>query len=353
MPEDQPPLDDRLCWLECHAQPAVAAGTEFLAEDRRQDGGRHAAEEDDRPDGYEDGEEQIVHVDGRLLVALSARLQFLRIAFQHHHHVVDGFGNAAGEIAGAERRHHVVFDDQLGVQVGQRAFQPIADLDAHLAVVRRHQKQHAVVFLGLAELPEAEQPVGVRLDLLAVEAGDGGDDDLVGAFCLEVGEFLGERGFGACIDDAGIVDDAAGQRREIGGEGGEGEEEKRASQDAEEGAPSTPLWPAGHLPRKGGDWLSLPRSPICTVERLAKVAKLLISPLAGEMSGRTEGGVKERKARKDQAHQPSYHPPCFVPKSTFGGCILSSSTVKLAKGSLLRNQKVAHSTEGKVFSVRL
>ena len=70
-------------------------------------------------------------------------------------------------------------------------------------------------------------------------------------------------------------------------------------------------------------------------------------------SGRTERGVKEYKAENDQACQPIAYPPCFVPKSTFGGCILSSSTVKLAKGSLLRNQKVAHSTEGKVLSVRL
>ncbi|RWI31485.1 MAG: hypothetical protein EOR13_25110, partial [Mesorhizobium sp.] len=52
----------------------------------------------------------------------------------------------------------------------------------------------------------------------------------------------------------------------------------------------TPLCPAGHLPRKGGDWL-LPRpSPIAAVARRAPAAKLLISPLAGEMAGRPEGG---------------------------------------------------------------
>ncbi|MGY3327541.1 hypothetical protein ACVILI_000558 [Mesorhizobium sp. USDA 4775] len=33
------------------------------------------------------------------------------------------------------------------------------------------------------------------------------------------GEFLCQRRLGADIDDAGIVDDAAGKRREIGGEG--------------------------------------------------------------------------------------------------------------------------------------
>ncbi|RWM19227.1 MAG: lytic murein transglycosylase [Mesorhizobium sp.] len=51
----------------------------------------------------------------------------------------------------------------------------------------------------------------------------------------------------------------------------------------------TPLWPAGHLPRKGGDWTSPWVSPIFTVETLS--AELLISPLAGEMAGRPEGGA--------------------------------------------------------------
>ncbi|AZO08643.1 lytic murein transglycosylase [Mesorhizobium sp. M3A.F.Ca.ET.080.04.2.1] len=53
----------------------------------------------------------------------------------------------------------------------------------------------------------------------------------------------------------------------------------------------TPLCPGGHLPRKGGDQLSRRPSPISRVARLAQPAKLPISPLAGEMSGRTEGGA--------------------------------------------------------------
>ncbi|RUU54541.1 hypothetical protein EOD07_21145 [Mesorhizobium sp. M2C.T.Ca.TU.002.02.1.1] len=53
----------------------------------------------------------------------------------------------------------------------------------------------------------------------------------------------------------------------------------------------TPLWPAGHLPRKGGDWLSLWLSPIVDVARWVPAPKLLISPLAGEMAGRPEGGA--------------------------------------------------------------
>ena len=53
----------------------------------------------------------------------------------------------------------------------------------------------------------------------------------------------------------------------------------------------TPLWPAGHLPLKGGDRLSQRLSPMADVAGEAATAKLPISPLEGEMAGRPEGGV--------------------------------------------------------------
>ncbi|TIX31874.1 MAG: lytic murein transglycosylase, partial [Mesorhizobium sp.] len=51
----------------------------------------------------------------------------------------------------------------------------------------------------------------------------------------------------------------------------------------------TLLCPAGHLPRKAGDRLSHWLSPILNVPGVDGTQKLPISPLAGEMSGRTEG----------------------------------------------------------------
>ncbi|PZV34089.1 hypothetical protein B5V02_33885 [Mesorhizobium kowhaii] len=60
----------------------------------------------------------------------------------------------------------------------------------------------------------------------------------------------------------------------------------------------TPLWPAGHLPRKGGDRKSPPMSQIFGAARGAPSAELPISPLAGEMSGRTERGGRERDAHR-------------------------------------------------------
>ncbi|AZV19618.1 hypothetical protein EJ079_11605 [Mesorhizobium sp. M7A.F.Ce.TU.012.03.2.1] len=55
-----------------------------------------------------------------------------------------------------------------------------------------------------------------------------------------------------------------------------------------------PLCPAGHLPRLGGDWLPSAISPIANAAGVSEASKLPISPLVGEMSGRTEGGAKER-----------------------------------------------------------
>ncbi|CCV10655.1 hypothetical protein MESS4_230012 [Mesorhizobium sp. STM 4661] len=59
----------------------------------------------------------------------------------------------------------------------------------------------------------------------------------------------------------------------------------------------TPLWPAGHLPRKGGDWQLRGQRFFSNVGDWRKQNEQPISPLAGEMSGRTEGGVTERSLR--------------------------------------------------------
>ncbi len=56
-----------------------------------------------------------------------------------------------------------------------------------------------------------------------------------------------------------------------------------------------PLCPAGHLPHKGGDQqLCSPRLS-CNVGDWRNKSGRLISPLVGEMSGRTEGGNVGRR----------------------------------------------------------
>ncbi|QKC94468.1 hypothetical protein EB231_06860 [Mesorhizobium sp. NZP2298] len=58
-----------------------------------------------------------------------------------------------------------------------------------------------------------------------------------------------------------------------------------------------PLCPAGHLPHKGGDRMPSVISPIADAAGMSGARKLPNSPLVRELSGRTEGGAKERDAR--------------------------------------------------------
>ena len=53
----------------------------------------------------------------------------------------------------------------------------------------------------------------------------------------------------------------------------------------------SPLWPAGHLPLKGGDRKLRCRPAYSNGWRKLKCK--LISPLKGEMAGRPEGGAKK------------------------------------------------------------
>ena len=102
--------------------------------------------------------------------------------------------DAAVEIARLEAGRDGVGDDDLRGRVGQRALEPVADLDAHAMLFGRDQEQRAVVLLRLAELPGAEELVGVGLDLLAVERGDRRDDQLDARLRLELGELALEIG---------------------------------------------------------------------------------------------------------------------------------------------------------------
>ncbi|RWG63958.1 MAG: hypothetical protein EOQ65_01235, partial [Mesorhizobium sp.] len=59
--------------------------------------------------------------------------------------------------------------------------------------------------------------------------------------------------------------------------------------------PGTPLCPAGHLPRNGGDQQVHRRRGSCNVGDWRKRQGHRISPLAGEMAGRPEAGAKDRE----------------------------------------------------------
>jgi cobaltochelatase CobN len=61
-----------------------------------------------------------------------------------------------------------------------------------------------------------------------------------------------------------------------------------------DGGGITPLWPAGHLPHKGGDQQDAPTSPNSQPLNGAKPHRESISPPVGEMPGRAEGGNASR-----------------------------------------------------------
>ena len=111
-----------------------------------------------------------------------------RVGGQNGYDVVDPAGDTAAEVAGLETRRYRIGDDDFRQRVGQRALEAVADLDSHPVLVRRDEQQHTVVLVLLAELPGAKQLVGVGLDLLALERGDGGDDKLDAGLRFEIGE---------------------------------------------------------------------------------------------------------------------------------------------------------------------
>ncbi len=70
---------------------------------------------------------------------------------------------------------------------------------------------------------------------------------------------------------------------------------KPENDDRDDSSSSRPSANAIPLPARGEIKLSAPPLLIAKIAGIAATAKLLISPLAGEMSGRTEGGAKGRK----------------------------------------------------------
>ena len=64
--------------------------------------------------------------------------------------------DAAVVVVVAEARNELLADDLSRQAVGENAFEAIADFDAHFALVRRHEHEHAVVGLGLADAPLLE-----------------------------------------------------------------------------------------------------------------------------------------------------------------------------------------------------
>ena len=90
------------------------------------------------------------------------------LALRHLHDLLQSGAHAAVDIALAKQRRDGVVDDALGRDIGQHAFQAVADLDAHRAVLHRHQQQHAVVRLFAPQLPGFGHADRILLDGLGL-----------------------------------------------------------------------------------------------------------------------------------------------------------------------------------------
>ncbi len=93
----------------------------------------------------------------------------LVLATDRFDHAPDAGDDAAVEVAQPEVGDDLVVDDPPGEQVGEAAFEPVADLDAHLALLFRHQQQGAVVLALLSQSPGSGHFQGVVFERLALE----------------------------------------------------------------------------------------------------------------------------------------------------------------------------------------
>ncbi len=124
-----------------------------------------------------------------------------------------GLGDAAAVVAGAEPRHQVLLDDAVGGGVGNRAFQPIAGLDAHPPIVLGHHQQYAVVHALAADLPLIEHALGVLLDRFRRSGRDHQHLQLAALALLQLHCLLFQREALGRLQGAGGIDHRRVQRR--------------------------------------------------------------------------------------------------------------------------------------------
>ena len=77
--------------------------------------------------------------------------------------------------------------------VGQRAFQPIANLDKHLAILREHKEHHAIPALLLPNAPRLCDALSVISDIrITLHSRKNRDHHLIRGFPLELRQLLVE-----------------------------------------------------------------------------------------------------------------------------------------------------------------
>ena len=84
-------------------------------------------------------------------------LELASLAGQHLLNIGNAGPDAARKVAVLEPWRDGVLDDDPRQRIGHHALDAITGLDGHLPLLGRHQQQHAVIALGIAQLPMTEQ----------------------------------------------------------------------------------------------------------------------------------------------------------------------------------------------------
>ena len=127
----------------------------------------------------------------------------------------------------AEARRDALADDLRGHHVGDRRLEPVADLDAHLALVTEHQEDQPVVEALLSDPPALGQADRIILEALALQRRKERDDHLHAGRLLALGQRrLETRALGG-LQQARVVVDASGRgSRQDEGDGEDCREEQ-------------------------------------------------------------------------------------------------------------------------------
>ena len=141
------------------------------------------------------------------------------------HYRADAAGDSGVVIALLEGRRYLVANDTAGHEVGEGPLQAASRLDAHLALVFRHQQQRAVILSPLADLPLLHDLHGVLFQDLPLEARYGEHHDLGGVAQLEGSQLALQLLHHLRRQHRGVVVDVALQRRHLGG-AADGSQEK-------------------------------------------------------------------------------------------------------------------------------
>src|SRR4029079_14119107 len=133
-------------------------------------------------------------------------------AFNRLEDGVRSCAHTAGYVTCLEPRRNLLADDAGGTQIGQRDFEPIADLDPELPFLKHDEQEYAVVGPLLSELPRRRDTMGIRFERLSLEGRQNKDPDWVAGFFLVLLELFGKLGGVLSGQDCRKIHDATGQR---------------------------------------------------------------------------------------------------------------------------------------------